>query len=173
MLFVEWNADDLRGDIDVSLEEPLIAWHAYMVRQTDLMFEEAGGPGSAVRGGSARGVVWPPFAPQYIRKTDGVVVPAWGGVPKLRGKGMVKPRKRPSGQPVTPASLLVQDTGRLRQRAATEVVEVSPASLVFGTRLEYAPYQQELRPYLFVTDEDADILAEMVADYLTGGENAE
>lgn len=169
---IRWEFEDLDLTPDLSLEGVLQAWHAYMVRQTDLMFEEAGGPGSAVHGGRARGVYWPPFAPQYVRKSDGVVVPAWGGVPRVRGGGRVQPRKRPSGQPITPASLLVQDTGRLRQRAAREYVEVSPASLVFGTRLEYAPYQQELRPFLFVTDEDADVLADMVADYLGGDEGA-
>lgn len=112
----------------------LRAFHAYMVRQTDLMFEKAGGPGSAVAGGEYRGVTWPGFASQYTRK-DGTEVPAWGGVPRADGKGSVKPRLRPSGQPVTPASLLVQDTGRLRQRAASEVLEITPFSLAFGTRL--------------------------------------
>lgn len=34
-------------------------------------------------GGTYRGVTWPYFKFQYIRKTDGRVVPAWGGVPKL------------------------------------------------------------------------------------------
>ena len=84
----------------------------------------------------------------------------------MDGKGMVQPRKRPSGQPVTPASLLMQDTGRLRQRAATDIVHITPTSMAFGTNLEYAAQQQELRPFLFVTDEDADKLAEMIAKKL-------
>jgi hypothetical protein len=38
------------------------------------------------------GNVWPRHADQYTRKTDGVTVPAWGGVPKLHGRGKVKGR---------------------------------------------------------------------------------
>lgn len=168
MLYITAKARRPRDKAKLDLEPVFRAWHAYMVAETDMMFEKAGGPGSAVRGGEYRGVKWSPFSPQYIR-ADGTVIPAWGGVPKVRGKGRVKARKRPSGKPVTPASLLMQDTGRLRQRAATEVVEITPATLTFGTRLVYAPYQDALRPFLFVTDEDADILAEMVGDFLSGG----
>lgn len=142
-------------------------WHAYMVARTDEMFAIAGGPGSATRGGAHRGVYWRPFSPQYIR-ADGTVVPAWGGVPKVRGRGMVKPRKRPSGQPVTPASLLMQDTGRLRQRAATGFVRIMPNAIEFGPNLHYAAFQQSLRPFLFVTMEDAEVLASLVLRALTG-----
>ena len=144
------------------LQDALATWYAYMVKQTDDMFRIAGGPGSGVHGGSHRGVSWDAFSPQYVRK-DGTEVPAWGGVPRVDGKGMVKPRVRPSGQPVTPASMLMQDTGRLRQRAATDIVQITPTLLVFGTNLDYAAQQQQLRPFLFVTDEDADRLADIVA----------
>jgi len=139
-----------------------------MVKQTDEMFVRAGGPGSGQMGGSHRGVEWKPFSPQYIR-ADGTVVPAWGGVPKVRGAGFVKPRMRPSGQPVTPSSLLIQDTGRLRQRAATEIVRITPTTLVFGTALEYAAYQDRLRPFLFATEEDIDYLAKLILDELEEG----
>ena len=149
------------------LAEVYTAWHAYMVRQTDRQFAEAGATGSAAEGGEYREVEWSPLAAQYVRK-DGTTVPAWGGVPRVDGKGLVKPRQRPSGQPVSPASQLLQDTGRLRQRAATEEVRVTPTTLAFGTRLEYAAFQQALRPFLFVTDEDADKLAEWVADAVGG-----
>ena len=143
--------------------DAFVTWYAYMQKQTDEMFVRAGGPGSAEAGGSYRGVTWDPFAPQYIRKTDGATVYAWGGTPKLRGSGMVKPRLRPSGQPITPASLLMQDTGRLRQRAATDIVRITPTTMAFGTNLEYAAAQQDMRPFLFVTEEDADKLADLVA----------
>jgi len=41
---------------------------------------------SAVRagGGTFRGRKWAGMKPQYTRKTDGVTVPAWGGVAKMR-----------------------------------------------------------------------------------------
>lgn len=34
-------------------------------------------------GGTYRGVTWPYFKFQRIRKTDGKIIPAWGGVPRL------------------------------------------------------------------------------------------
>lgn len=56
------------------------AWnnvHAYMIRVITEQFDRS------KRGGTARGVNWEYFKHQYIRKTDGTVVPAWGGVPRL------------------------------------------------------------------------------------------
>ena len=41
------------------------------------------------RGGTFRQVTWPWYQDQYTRKTDGVTVPAEGGVPKVRGEGVV------------------------------------------------------------------------------------
>lgn len=37
-------------------------------------------------GGTVRGEQWDGFSDQYTRKTDGVTVPAWGGVPKVKLK---------------------------------------------------------------------------------------
>jgi hypothetical protein len=54
-------------------------FRAYMARVTHDTFDALG-----KGGGTYRGVTWAPFADQYTRKTDGVVVPAWGGVPRLR-----------------------------------------------------------------------------------------
>jgi hypothetical protein len=39
-----------------------------------------------VTGGMFRGVMWPALKEQYKRETDGVTVPAWGGVPKVKFK---------------------------------------------------------------------------------------
>jgi len=52
----------------------------YMRVRTSAMFQHNR---SATSGGTYRGVAWKPFAPQYTRK-DGTVVPAWGGVPRVR-----------------------------------------------------------------------------------------
>jgi hypothetical protein len=43
---------------------------------------------SAIRapGGSFRGAPWRGMKAQYTRKTDGVEVPAWGGVPRMKRK---------------------------------------------------------------------------------------
>lgn len=49
-------------------------------------------------GGMFRGVPFARFADQYVRKTDGQIVPAWGGVPRLSKKqggkgGFIKAKK--------------------------------------------------------------------------------
>jgi hypothetical protein len=101
------------------------------------------------RGGSARGVSWADFKPQYRRKTDGMVVPAWGGVRRLRGgSDTVRPRRRPSGRFLTPQSNLMQDTGRLRATRA-DVSFLSPKQIRFGPTVSYAGYQNSLRPFAF------------------------
>lgn len=117
----------------------LKAFSAYMAVQTDKQFEHAGGPGSAVTGGEYRGVKWAPLSAKY--------------------------RRRPSGALVSPASALLQDTGTLRQLAATEIVRITPTTLEMGTRLPYAAAQNEKRPFLFVTDKDGDKFLAMLDDY--------
>ena len=75
-----------------NLRPMFVDFQSYMQRRTTLMFSRLS------RGsGSFRGVSWPWFAPQYTR-ADGTVVPAFGGIPKLNGKGLVKGRKRASGK---------------------------------------------------------------------------
>ena len=59
----------------------------YMRVQTDQMWDVLSNAGGS---GVYRGESWPGFAPQYTRKTDGVTVPAWGGVPKVLGQGQVQ-----------------------------------------------------------------------------------
>lgn len=64
-------------------------FHVYTMRQTDRTFRQL------KHGGTFRGVTWEPFKDQYTRKTDGVTVPAWGGVPRLRaGRGSRDERGR-------------------------------------------------------------------------------
>ena len=100
-------------------------------------------------GGSYREVSWDYFAPQYTRKTDGVTVPAWGGVAKIHGTGTVKGRKRPSGARIKQGDSVMQDGGTLRARAALTLalgenkIELGPQ----GVR--YAGEQQAMRPFLF------------------------
>ena len=127
-----------------NLKPALSEFHGRMSRETDLMFRKAGGSGSATRGGEYRGVRWEPYRKRYMN------------------------RKRPSGSRVTPSSLMLQDTGRLKQRATTEVVQVTPHSLVFGTRLRYAARQNAYRPFLFVTESDAEVFAKILYKHLQG-----
>ena len=143
--------DKLGGDVRPIFRE----FAQYMRTQTDNTF-------SALRhGGTFRGVTWDYFAPQYKRKSDGVTVPAWGGVPKVRGSGKVKPRIRPSGQPVRKGDSIVQDNETLRGRAAL-VLQMKPQLLELGPRgLNYAAAQQSMRPFLFFTNKDANELVQI------------
>ena len=103
-------------------------------------------------GGNYRGVHWDYFAPQYTRKTDGVTVPAWGGVPKLRGKGLVKGRKRRRGGRLREGDPLLDDTGQLKRKAGfryREGLRMSETRLEMKPGVPYAAYQQAMRPFLF------------------------
>lgn len=100
------------------------------------------------KGGRSRGVTWKPFSPQYLRSTDGVEVPAWGGVKKVSGVGTVLGRKRPSGRRVDQSSNLMQDTGKLRASRA-QLNFLSDKFIRFGPTVLYARMQNSLRPFLF------------------------
>ena len=67
---------------------------AYMAIETAALFDHMGHDG-----GTFRGVTWPGFADQYTRKTDGVTVPAEGGVPRIAAgfstRGNVRRQTRP------------------------------------------------------------------------------
>lgn len=105
-------------------------------------------------GGSYRGVQWPGFRPQYVRE-DGTEVPAWGGVDKVRGKGRVKGRLRPSGTRVTARSLIMRDTGYLASAAASvRKTRRSGRLLIIETPVKYAAPQQSMRPFMFFTRAD-------------------
>lgn len=126
----------------------LLAVRVFMMQVTVLMFRKL------AHGGSDRGVNWPKFANQYVRK-DGTEVPAWGGVPKVRGEGSVKGKLRPSGKRVTSSSLLMQDTGRLRSERLN-LQRLTPSSIQFGPTAAYAGAQHKLRPWSFFTPKEIE-----------------
>lgn len=148
----------------------------FFVRAGNYMRQVTGQTFAALRnGGTYRGVTWPYFAPQYTRKTDGVTVPAWGGVPhigqyswisehkranqKARGEKvdrtnknrLVKGRKRPSGKRIKEGDALMQDTGTMRRSVVTawDIARIDDRRAEFGTGLRYAPQQQARRLFLF------------------------
>ena len=127
---------------------------AFHLRQTTVTFQ-----GEGKREGHE---AWKPFSDQYTRKTDGVTVPAWGGVPKLYGKGQVKGRKRPSGKRITPSSKLLQDTGTLK--GSFMIVLLENKKVIYGSRLAYSGQHQygldgtPRRPMLFFTIGDEDTI---------------
>ena len=63
------------------------------------------------------GNLWPRHKDQYTRKTDGAVVPAWGGTKKLSGRGNVKGRLvgGTKGVRLKASSPQMRDTGALLQ----------------------------------------------------------
>lgn len=167
------------------IKEPLREFSVYMGAQIALLFERLS------HGGQYRGVVWKYFAPQYVRK-DGTVVPAWGGVPRVRGlrykrsykkKGITrgdfrKPnvlgRKRPSGARVKQGDAILQDVGTLKARAALvqrlrkDRLEMGPSG---GKVMKYAAAQHARRPWLFFhVPEDSNYLLDLVRKHLRKGD---
>ena len=99
---------------------------------------------------------WKWFAPQYKRKTDGVTVPAEGGVPRLDGRGEVLGRLRPSGARIDASSNLLRDTGQLANAVAS-VRRITHRGRVLHivTPVDYAAAQQALgRTFTGFTRED-------------------
>jgi len=102
---------NLAADTIKDWTEPLVEWGTYFARATadewaDHKYRDDYRKPSSFRGSA----VWPGVPPQYTRKTDGVSVPPWGGVPRIRqgykriGSNFV--RTSPTG-PVTPTTKLV------------------------------------------------------------------
>ena len=146
-------------------EQPLIDWYGWMQRQTQLTFSKLGKKGNTV---PFRGIKWRWFADQYTRK-DGTVVPA-EGIP-----GQVKGRLRKSGKGktgtaadrhrVTISSRMMRDT-RLMEKAALSRYRIGKFYAVMRTPTQYAKFQQKLRPFVFITEKDTDILTAMIEKYL-------
>lgn len=150
------------ADTPDGLHQPFKRFAQYMRVVTDDTFE------NLRTGGSYRGVRWRYFAPQYTRKTDGVTVPAWGGVRKLYGRGTVLGRLRPSGARVAKGDAIMQDTGTMRSRAAL-VTKMDRYFARLGPQgVNYATAQQAMRPFLFFTTKDGNVLAEMLRKYVMG-----
>lgn len=142
-----------------NLRPMFVDFQSYMQRRTTLMFSRLS------RGsGSFRGVSWPWFAPQYTR-ADGTVVPAFGGIPKLNGKGLVKGRKRASGKRIRPADKVMQDTGRMKT-AVLARQNLSGSRFVMDTPAEYAKFQHALRPFQFFEDDDAKVLTRLFRKHI-------
>lgn len=149
-----------RGD---GMQRVFKVFHRYMGVMTDNTFK------NNAKGGTWRGVTWKYFAPQYTRK-DGTVIPAWGGVAKVRGKGNVLGRKRASGTSrVQKGDSIVQDTMTLRGNATLGVVHITKNKMRIGTNINYAAAQQKMRPFLFFTKKDAAYLNKLTSDFLMTG----
>jgi hypothetical protein len=146
---IEVKVDDSggRGVISVittasgNFRRPLKQFQAYQNNVTINHF-------NALRlGGSHRGVYWPYFAPSSFG------------------------RKRPSGKVIRPGDAIVQDT-RTYLRSLTmspDVQELTPMSITWGSRLDYADDQHKLRPVMFYTQRDKEVAEELLLEHLIGG----
>lgn len=175
----------LLGESAADGRPALNAFFQYYRTVIGMMFQTAG----RATGGSARGIGWRGFAPQYTRKTDGVTVPAWGGVKRVvkkyadRGRidkrtgvlriermgrlgANVKGRLRPSGRRVTARSSLMRDTGQMFQQFTRRPLIFTRNQLRAGTVQPYAEYQNAMRPFAFFTGDDQTRFTGFVGAYL-------
>lgn len=150
--------------IAMTSQKPSRFWRRVFLHQqkeTGLMFRHLR------HGGTRRGVTWPWFSDQYTRKTDGVNVPAVGGVPLLRGEGTVQARRRPSGALVDESSNLLRDTGLLASAAASVIRVIRGGTVAeIHTPIRYAEAQQDRRPFTFFTRGDARLYRRWAAQEL-------
>lgn len=133
-----------------------------------------------VEGGEFFGKYWKRLEDQYTRKLDGQVVPAWGGVPRMQAQfvntrkkiglgwhrdkktgklvqntrfgGNVQGRLRPSGGRIKQSSIMMKDTGNMRNSIYQEPLAVTRNYIHVGpsgVSEEYAKYQDEVRPVCF------------------------
>ena len=117
------------------------------------------------RGGKYRGATWRWFAIQYVRR-DGTVIPAEGGIRKVRGQGTVKGRKRHSGRRIKKDSSLMQDTAVMKNAVLAQQ-RIRGRILVMDTPTDYAGFQHRLRPFQFFEHpKDTNILADMLSKRL-------
>ena len=144
------------------LRQPLTDFYGWMIRRTQLTFSKLGRRGNST---SFRETLWPWFAPQYTRKS-GTVVPAEGGIAKVRGVGVVKGRLRHSNTRVTPRSMMMQDRGTLKQSALARF-RIGKDYLTAQTPTRYAKYQQGMRPFAFMVQEDVEFLRKRILKHLT------
>ena len=142
--------------------QPLTDFYGWMIRRTNLTFSKLGKRGNST---AFRETLWNWFAPQYTRK-DGTVVPAEGGIAKVRGSGAVKGRLRHSGTRVTSRSMMMRDRRTLEQSALSRF-RIGNDYLIAQTPIKYAKYQQAKRPFAFMVNEDVEFLRKQILKHLT------
>lgn len=130
---------------------PMASFRAYMVREVQTQILVAG---QGATGGTARGATWEPYAPMYTRR-DGTVVPAWGGIPKVRGEGTVKGKKSGSGRRISRGSRFFE---HVKAGSLLSVHHRDDNSIIIGPTSGFAAKQNSLRQYAFYTNKDVEKL---------------
>jgi len=141
---------------------PLKRFYVYLHGETVKLFPILGKKGGA----TYRGMQWKWFADQYIRKHpkpgQKKIMPA-EGIP-----GEVLGRLRHSGKRIKSNDLMMSDSGIMR-KAALGSFQVSTHEIVMSTPVNYAKYQNAMRPFMFLTPEDVDKVRQYIIEYLIEG----
>lgn len=118
------------------------------------------------KGGTDRDVTWSYFKNPWYTRKDGTQVPIWGGVPRADGNGMVKGKKRsknPEGKKrYTKNSALMQSTGVMKAALISDM-RISAMGIKLITPTPYAPFQNALRNFHYITDSEAEMIAGFVS----------
>lgn len=138
---------------------------AYMMSRQELHFV------TSALGGTFRGKHWDYFKPMYVRK-DGTIVPIWGGVPKVRGKGLVLGKIRSK----TPGSKkryqkgdhLMQNTGILKNALLQNII-IKGNLVRLITPVKYAGYQNSLRNFNYFAPDEAQYILNIFAQEFKNG----
>lgn len=144
------------------MKPPLQRFGQYLIKAMTRQMRAAG---SARVGGTARGAQWAGMKPQYTRR-DGTVVPAWGGVSKVRGAGQVKGRKLKDGSRITSSYKMFS---RLKSAGAfvSGTRTVTSTTITLKTRGPAAAQQHAMRQFLFFEPgKDLMALEKQVTRYL-------
>lgn len=136
--------------------------HAYMHSRIVAQFKNQG---------EGRGVNWAPFKSPWYTRSDGTSVPITGGVPWMNNKRKkVKAKlrsKNPEGKKrYTPNSKLLMSTGMLRSALLADI-RISADKIELLTPVKYARYQDELRPFNFINNEEAGIISTLITKRLS------
>ena len=147
------NSDDFLAKIRKIAQEakdvkrPMARWRlGYGVRTVRASRPSVG------QSGMFRGNPWRKLAPMYTRK-DGTVVPVWGGVQKVHGRGNVKGRKRRRGPRYKESD---RQLDKLRTQGliggwaqAAPLFSKGNKRLTISARQPYAERQHKMRPFAF------------------------
>ena len=168
------SAGDLRGELRAmarkvkNWERPLRVWAVETGRDINEAWDKMTYRSLYSGPKMFRGVVmWDRLKPQYVRK-DGTVVPPWGGVKRVIGKGRVLGRLRSNSKTrVKPTSIVGKDTGNMaRQFTGEGVLSADKRSISLVTNVEYAEEQNRLRHFAVLGDKDVKRLDRIVRAYL-------
>lgn len=137
--------------------------HSYLHSRIVLQFDKLS------KGGSNRGSTWEYFKTAWYARSDGTEVPIWGGIRKARGQGIVKGKlrsKNPEGKKTYKrGDSLMQSTGILRGALLADL-RVNMSAVEMRTPVKYAGFQEALRPWNYVTDEESSMIMSMISRQL-------